>query len=88
VASSAGVTPTPPHVEGADAPENAPEPESFEPEPQDLFDYAYSSLIDRMVLIHDHLAAIDDDLLDVLRHQAMIRDHCSALKHLLERDVP
>jgi hypothetical protein len=73
----------PPCSPGAADPDGAPAPDA-----QTVFAYAFSSVIDRMVLISDHLAAIEEALVDVTHHQDIITHHCSALKSLLEREIP
>jgi hypothetical protein len=61
---------------------------SLVPDAHDLYDYALSSLCDRLILIQDHLAAIEGNQADIARHQGIIIRHCSAVKALLERALP
>jgi hypothetical protein len=59
-----------------------------EPVPRDLFEYAFSSLVDRLTLIGDHLQAIDEHLVAVNRRHEKIAHHFHAVKHLLEKELP
>jgi hypothetical protein len=45
------------------------------------------AMLDRFVLIADHLQAIDDGLLDIAHRQAIVLHHCAAVKGMLEREV-
>ena len=60
----------------------APEPEGIE-----LVAYTLHALVDRLVLISDHMQAIEDDLLDVLHRQEVIAGHFSAVKDHIEREA-
>jgi hypothetical protein len=75
---------------------SAPDPEDLsaaeavppEPEPRTLFDYALSSLVDRLLCIQSHMVAIESNQDEIRHHQNIIGLHFIAVKTLLEKDLP
>jgi hypothetical protein len=59
-----------------------------EPSGEDLLRYQVHAVLDRMVLISDHMAAIRDGLSEIRHHQAIITAHFSALKGHIEEELP
>jgi len=68
------------------APDTDPAPVP-EPDGTELFAYKLHALFDRLILIGDHLQAIDNDLIDIAHHQDVIHHHFIAVKDHLEREA-
>jgi hypothetical protein len=58
-----------------------------EPTDKELLCYRVNAVLDRLVLISDHLQAIGDHFLDIARRQDIVCHHCAALRAMLEKEI-
>jgi hypothetical protein len=86
VATEAGVTPSTPHSPGASEHDFADEPLP-EPDVATLIEGAFHAVIDRLLAISDHLAAIDHDMQDIAYRQGVITRHIRAITYHIEEEA-